>query len=409
MFASGRVVVPFGPRMKGPVGIVHDWLTSMRGGERVVESLCAIFPQADVFTLRWEPRRLSAALASRRVTTSFIDRLAQAPLMRGRFRALLPLFPRAIESFRLDRYALVISSSHCVAVGALAPPTALHVAYIHSPMRYVREGQATYEESVPGGTVGRLFFRGAASYLRRWDAGAAARPHVMIANSHYTRERIRRYYGREAEVIAPPVETGRFERAAVGVGDPDPDAPYLVVSALVPNKRVDLAVRAFAGRRERLVVVGEGAERARLEKLAGPRGNVTFVGWAGDEVLEELFATCRALLHPGVEDFGMVMVEALAAGKPVIACREGGAPDIVRPGLTGLLVDPTVEDLRAALDRLPTLSFDPARLQAEARRFDKAVFERRFTRAIDRAWRERHGGAPDVRAPGVRPSVEATT
>src|SRR4051812_18319547 len=244
MFASGCGVIPFGPSMKGPVGIVHDWLTSMRGGERVVESLCAIFPQADVFTLRWEPQRLSRALASRRVTTSFIDRIAQAPLMRGRFRALLPLFPRAIESFRLDRYRLVISSSHCVAMGAIAPPTALHVAYIHSPMRYVREGQATYEGSVPGGGGGRVVFRGAARHLRRGGAGAAARPRLRIANSHYPRERIRRYYGREAEVIAPPVETHRFERAAVGAGAPAADAPYLVVSALVPNKRVDLAVRA---------------------------------------------------------------------------------------------------------------------------------------------------------------------
>jgi glycosyltransferase involved in cell wall biosynthesis len=410
MLASGRSVIPFGPSMQGPVGIVHDWLTSMRGGERVVESLCALFPQADVFTLRWEPGRLSQALASRRVTTSFIDRLAQAPLMRGRFRALLPLFPRAVESFRLDRYALVISSSHCVAVGALAPPSALHVAYIHSPMRYVREGQSTYEESVPGGGLGRLFFRGAARYLRRWDAGAAARPHVMIANSQYTRERIRRYYGREAQVIAPPVETQRFERAAAAALPTGPEAPFLVVLALVPIKRVDLAVRAFAGRRERLVIVGEGSERPRLERLAAPNRNVTFLGWAGDEALEELFAGCRALIHPGVEDFGMAMVEALAAGKPVIACREGGAPDIVRSGETGLLLEaPTVEALRAALDRLAAMSFDPARLQAEARRFDRAVFERRFTRAVERAWRLRHGLPPQPRPPLARPAAEATT
>jgi glycosyltransferase involved in cell wall biosynthesis len=375
--------------MQGPVGIVHDWLTSMRGSERVVESLCAMFPQADVFTLRWEPQRLSAALTSRRVTTSFIDRIAQAPLVSGRFRGLLPLFPRAIESFRLDRYRLVISSSHCVAVGALAPASALHVAYIHSPMRYVREGQARYEGSVPGGGLGKLAFRATARYLRRWDTAAAARPHLMIANSGYTRDRIRRYYQREAEVIAPPIDTRRFA-ALAAEGPPPPDAPFLVVSALVPNKRVELAVRAFAGRRQRLLVVGEGPERARLERLAGP--NVTFLGWVADAALEELLAGCQALLHPALEDFGMVMVEALAAGRPVIACREGGATDIVRPGRNGLLLDaPTVEAVRAALDELPARHFDPRVLAADARRFDRAVFERRFLQAVDRAWRGRQG------------------
>lgn len=377
--------------MFGPVAIVHDWLTSMRGGERVVESLCAIFPKADVFTLRCDPSRLSAALASRSVQSSFIDRIARAPLVGGRFRALLPLFPLAIESFRLDGYSLVISSSHCVAVGALAPAGSLHVAYVHSTMRYVREGQATYEKSLPGGVLGRLLFRGAASYLRVWDAAAGARPDLMIANSHYTRERIHRYYDREAEVIAPPIDVDRFERAGAEAPPPAADAPLLVVSALVPNKRVELAVGAVAGRPERLVVVGEGSERARLERLAGP--NVTFRGWVGDDELDRLYAGCRALLHPGVEDFGMAMVEALAAGRPVVASSEGGARDIVRPGVDGVLFDsPTVQGVREALDRLAQGRgrFDPARLRARARAFDRPNFERQFLEAVERAWRQRH-------------------
>ena len=380
--------------MFGPVAIVHDWLTSMRGGERVVESLCGLYPRADVFTLRCDRRRLSPALAGRAVTTSFIDRIADAPLVRGRFRALLPLFPLAIESFRLDRYALVISSSHCVAVGAMAAPGALHLAYIHSTMRYVREGQAAYEAAVPGGALGKLAFRGAAHYLRAWDAAAGARPDVMIANSSYTAERIRRYYRREAEVIAPPIDTARFERAGGGAaaGD-DAEAPLLVVSALVPNKRVDLAVGAVAGRRERLVVVGEGPERARLERLAGP--NVTFRGWVSDDELDRLYRQCRALVHPGVDDFGMAMAEALAAGKPVVASREGGAPDIVRPQRDGVLFDaPTVAGVRAALDRLAAgMRFDPAALRARARAFDQAVFERRFREVVESAWRARAAGA----------------
>jgi glycosyltransferase involved in cell wall biosynthesis len=389
--------------MPGPVAIVHDWLTSMRGSERVVESLCGLFPQSDVFTLRCEPRRLSPALASRRVTTSFIDRLARAPLVGGRFRALLPLFPLAVESFRLDRYALVISSSHCVAVGALAPPGALHVAYVHSPMRYVREGQATYEASLPGGVAGRLLFRGVAHYLRQWDTTAGARPDLLIANSTFTRDRIRRYYGREAEVIPPPIDTARFARASRDASV-DERAPFLVISALVPNKRVDLAVRAFAGRPERLVVVGEGPERSRLERLAG--ANVTFLGWVGERALEQHLAGCRALVHVAVDDFGMVMAEALAAGRPVIACREGGAPDIVDPGETGILLEaPTVQGLRAALDRLASTlpGVDRAKLQARARRFDRAVFERRFREAIEAAW-ERHEarGRPGTAPTGRR-------
>jgi lipopolysaccharide/colanic/teichoic acid biosynthesis glycosyltransferase/glycosyltransferase involved in cell wall biosynthesis len=377
------------------VAIVHDWLTSMRGGERVVEALCSVFPQADLYTLTWDPARLSPALARRRATTSAIHSVANAPFVSGRFRALLPLFPLAVESFKLDGYSLVVSSSHCVAIGALAPASALHVAYVHSTLRYAHEAQGTYEASVPGGQLGRALFRGTAQYLRRWEAAAATRPHVLIANSTYTRQRILRYYQRDAQVIEPPIETRRFERAAARVPSAGAHAPYLLVSALVPNKRVDLALRAFQGRSERLVIVGEGPERARLERLLGP--NTTLLARLEEGELAALFARCRALLHTGIDDFGMVMVEALAAGKPVLACAEGGALDIVRDGETGLLIrEPTVECVRAALDRLESRAeaFDPAVLRSFARRFDRANFERRFARAVDEARDRRDSSAP---------------
>ncbi|MDP8999495.1 MAG: sugar transferase [Myxococcota bacterium] len=380
--------------MQGRVAIVHDWLTSMRGGERVVEALCGVFPQADLFTLTWDPASLSPALAERRATTSSIHSLAKAPFMAGRFRAFLPLFPLAVESFKLHDYNLVVSSSHCVALGAIAPPAALHVAYIHSTLRYVHEAQHTYEASVPGGSVGRAAFRGVAHYLRRWEARAATRPHALIANSTYTRERIRLYYQRDAHVIAPPIETSRFERVAA-MTMVQPSAPYLLVSALVPNKRVDLALRAFQGRRERLVVVGEGPERARLEPLLGP--NVTLMTRVSETELAALYAGCRALLHTGVDDFGMVMVEALAAGKPVIACAEGGALDIVRDGETGLLIDePTVGAVRAAIDRFERgfYGFEPAVLQRFARGFDRAGFEQRFAEVVESARKARHDSRP---------------
>jgi glycosyltransferase involved in cell wall biosynthesis len=357
----------------------------MRGGERVLESLCAVYPGADIFTLRYDPTRVSPAVSGHHVKASFIDKLARAPLVRGRFRAFLPLFPLAVESFRLDGYGLVISSSHCVAMGALAPPRALHVAYVHSPMRYIWEAQAAYRGGVPGGPLGRAAFAGLAHLLRAWDVRASARPDVLVANSTYTRDRVRRYYSRDAEVLEPPIDTRRFERAAAASGD-DAAAPFLVVSALVPYKRVELAVQALAGRPERLLVVGEGPERARLERLAGP--NVAFLGRVGDDELDRLYAGCRALLHPALDDFGMVMAEALAAGKPVVACGEGGAGDILRDGETGVLADaPTVPALRAALDRfaLVRARFDRARLQAHARRYDRAAFERRFHDIVERA------------------------
>ena len=382
--------------MSEPVAIVHDWLTSMRGGERVAEVLCSMFPQAELFTLTRDLSRLSPVLVHRKTTTSLIDRVASAPLVRGRFRALLPLFPLAVESFRLDRYSLIISSSHCVALGAIAPPTAFHVAYVHSTLRYAREAQRTYEASVPGGPVGRALFRGSAHYLRHWENKAAARPHLLIANSTYTRARIRDYYRRDALVIAPPIDTSRFERAAVVSPRPNADAPFLMVSALVPNKRVDLALRSFQGRPERLVVVGEGRERARLDRLVSP--NVTLLSGVNDEELTALYTNCKALLHTGIDDFGMVMVEALAAGKPVLASAEGGALDIVRDGENGLLIAaPTVEAVRAALDRFARRieGFDPDLLKRYARRFDRAQFERRFSDAIEEARHQRRNGKPN--------------
>jgi lipopolysaccharide/colanic/teichoic acid biosynthesis glycosyltransferase len=221
---------------------------------------------------------------------------------------------------------------------------------------------------------------------------------VLIANSTYTRERIRSYYKRDAQVIAPPIETSRFERAAAGVCPAGGGAPFLLVSALVPNKRVDLALRAFEGRRERLLVVGEGPERARLEPLVGP--NVTLLSRIDDAKLAALYSGCRALIHTGVDDIGMVMVEALASGKPVIACAEGGALDIVRDGETGLLVEePTVASVRAALDRFERMrtTFDPGKLQGFARSFDRAHFERRFVQAVEVARRAQR----DVHANGT--------
>jgi glycosyltransferase involved in cell wall biosynthesis len=372
------------------VALVHDWIVSIRGAEKVLESLSRIYPGADLFTLHYDQEgvRLSRELSDRPVRTAFVDRLAKltrrSSVALSGFRLLLPFFPLAIESFRLDDYDLVISSSHAVAKGAIAAAGALHVSYVHTPMRYIWEAGAEYAPSVPGGALGRAAFGVLAHYLRLWDTVATTRVDALVANSRYTRDRIRRCYGRDATIIEPPVEIDRFER----IPDPAPagGAPplYLCVSALVPYKRVELAVRAFLGRAERLVVVGEGADYQRLAAIAGGARNIALRGRLEDVEVDRLYAECAAVIHPAVDDFGIVPVEALAAGRPVVAFAGGGATDSVRDGQTGaLFAAPTAASLAEAVGRLQAMRFDPARLRAEARRFDRTSFERRFAALVE--------------------------
>jgi len=371
------------------VAIVHDWLVSMRGAERVLESLCRIYPRAHIFTLRFDRRHLSTDILAHPVTPSFVDRLARAlPLGRADFRLLLPLFPRAIESFRLDDYDLVISSSHSVAKGARPAPGALHVSYVHSPMRYVWEAEGAYTAQAPGGALGRAAFAATAAYLRRWDIATTSRADALVANSKYTAQRIDRYYGREATIIEPPVDTARFARipdpplAATLATNGGAEPMYLCVSALVPHKRVELAVRAFAGRRGRLIVVGDGPDRDRLARIAG--ANVELRGGVDDVELDALYGRCHAVIHPALDDFGIVPVEAMAAGRPVVAFAQGGAADFITDGEGGaVFAQPSPDAVAAAVDRLEQTRFDPARLRALAGRFDRDAFERRFAAFVD--------------------------
>jgi glycosyltransferase involved in cell wall biosynthesis len=255
-------------------------------------------------------------------------------------------------------------------------------------MRYVWEAEGAYATRVPGGAVGRAAFALLARYLRRWDVAATDRAVALAANSTYTQARIQRYYGRDAIVIEPPVDTRRFARI------PDPSnghgggPTYLCVSALVPYKRVELAVRAMAGRRGRLVVVGDGPDRDRLARLASP--NVQLCGRVDEDELERQYAACDAVIHPAIDDFGIVPVESLAAGRPVVAFAEGGAADTIRDGEGGVVFgEATPAALASALDRLEQRRFEPARLRALARRFDRDEFERRFAGWVDDTRRAR--------------------
>lgn len=298
------------------VALIHDWLTGVRGGEKCLEVFCKLFPEADLYTLVYEPNNVSPAIRRMSVKTSWIDRL---PSSKNYFRYLLPLFPSAVESFVLDAYDLILSSSHCAAKG-IFPHRALHVSYVHAPMRYVWDLREDY-------------FRGGASwaqraglalcrpYLRRWDVGSARRVDRFIANSRNVAQKVENLYGRTAQVIYPPVDVERFRPTGT------PGSYYLIVSALVPYKRIDIAVDAFNAIKLPLKIAGDGPLRRALERRA--KSNVQFLGWLDDQRLAELYAGCEALIFPGEEDFGIVPVEAQASGRPVIGFGRGGLLETV--------------------------------------------------------------------------------
>ena len=379
--AAGR---PIGDRIPR-VALVHDWLTGMRGGERCLEVFCELFPSADLFTLLRVPGSVSPVIERRRIVSSFIERL---PGAREGYRRLLPLFPAAVRGLDLGARDLVLSSSHAVAKSVRVPTGALHICYCFTPMRYVWD---LYDEyfGPRAGLLARLLMPPVAAALRRWDRATAAGVDHFVAISRFVADRIRRAYARDADVIHPPVDVTRFRV------EESPGEFYLVVSALTPYKRVDLAVEAANRLGRRLVVVGSGPEEARLRALAGP--TVELYGWRDDVETAELYARCRALIFPTLEDFGITPLEAMAAGRPVIALGAGGALEtVVPPGgpepATGLFFErQTVEDLVTAIQRLEsgTVRFEAKALRRRAESFDRPLFKDRVERYILSRWQER--------------------
>ena len=366
------------------VALVHDWLTGMRGGERCLEVFCELFPSADLFTLLRVPGSVSRVIEERRVVTSFLQ---QIPGATRRYRHLLPLFPAAIRGLDLGGHNLVLSSSHAVAKSVRVPPGALHICYCFTPMRYVWDLYHEYF-GARAGLATRLLMPPVAAALRRWDRATAAGVHHFVAISRFVADRIRRNYGRAADVIYPPVDVARFRI------EESPGEFYLVVSALTPYKRVDLVVEAANRLGRRLVIVGSGTEEARLRAMAGP--TVELHGWRDDVETAELYARCRALIFPTLEDFGITPLEAMAAGRPVIAFGQGGALEtVVPPGgsepPTGIFFErQTVEDLVAAIQRLESGAehFEPKALRRRAESFDRALFKERMERYVATRWRE---------------------
>jgi len=296
--------------------LICDWLTGMRGGERCLEALCELYPEADIFTLVHLPGSVSRTIASHKIHTSYIQKL---PGDIRKFRRYLPLFPNAIERFDLTGYDFILSFSHCVAKGVKVPPGIPHICYCHTPMRYAWHMRDEYLRAYKGL---KKFVAGAMlDYLKNWDRRSSDRVNHFITNSKNVQNRIKHAYNKDSTVIYPPVDLERFT-----ISDVD-DGYYLVVSALVPYKRVDLAVSAFKGLTQKLLIVGNGPELDHLKELASK--NVSFIDRASDNEVAEYMKKCKALIFPGEEDFGIVPLEAQACGKPVIAFGKGGALETV--------------------------------------------------------------------------------
>jgi glycosyltransferase involved in cell wall biosynthesis len=352
--------------------IVHYWLLNMRGGEKVVEALCRMLPGADVFTLFYDPARVSDEIRRHRVTASFLNPL------RGAYRSLLPLMPLALEQFDLRGYDLVISSESGPAKGVLVSSNARHVCYCHTPMRYLWELYPAYLHDWTRPFWKRAFIAPIAHYMRLWDHAAASRVDDFVANSENVRQRIWKTYRRESDVVYPPVPVERFYWK-------QPEDYFLIVSELVPYKGVDVAVRAFSDSGRKLRIVGAGPEYRRLKRLAS--ANVEFCGRVSDEDLRALYARCRALVMPGEEDFGMNAVEALASGKPVVALGRGGVTETVGapgPRCGVLYCRPDADGLAEALESFDAVEagIDPASLQNRAQRYSEAEFFTRMRRIL---------------------------
>ena len=355
------------------VAIVHYWTVIGAGGDQVLEALLSIYPEADIFMLLHDPEVTSRLFPGRKINTSFLQKF---PGVKNYYTKLLALMPAALESLDLTGYDLIISSEAGPAKGIIPPVGSTHVCYCHSPMRYIWDQFHNYKAS--SGALTRILMTLIGPSLRVWDVSTCSRVDAFVANSHYIAGRISRFYARTAEVIYPPV---RIEQYAIS---PDFGEFYLVAGRHVSYKRVDLAIRAANQLGRRLIITGSGSETAALKRMAGP--TVEFVGHVDRQTLRRWYSTCRALIMPGEEDFGIVPVEVMASGRPVIAYGRGGALDTVIPGKTGLLFpEQSVASLAAAILEFEGQEhvFNPQMTAASAERFSERNFKAQFSSFVE--------------------------
>lgn len=343
----------------------------MRGGEKVLEALAELFPEATIYTLFSDRKGLSPSLRRMKIRNSVLHYL---PGIRLYYRWLLPILPFLIRTLRVRKADLVISSSHCVAKGIPVPSGTVHISYCHTPMRYLWGFEKEYFESFPRWLFGLL--KPVFDRLRKWDIESSRNVHAFLCNSETVRDRIQRIYGRRARVVCPPVD-GQFFHPDSEV---EKDDYYLVVSAITPYKRVDLALNAFRGWDRKLLIAGDGPIRKKLEEK-NESSNVRFLGKVSDQELLSLYQKARALIFPQEEDFGIVALEAEASGTPVIAFASGGALETVKKGV--FFYEQTPEALREAVLRFETLRFDPQELRQASLEFDKPVFKTKIAQALE--------------------------
>ncbi|MBU4030651.1 glycosyltransferase [Patescibacteria group bacterium] len=350
------------------VALVHDYLNQYGGAERVLEAFCQIFPKAPIYTLFYDKKGTGFAFANRRVETSFLQK---TPFVKSHHRSFLMLMPIAIEQFDFSQYDLVLSDSSSYAKGVITPPGTKHICYCHTPIRYAWDDSHKYINEFGYSRAAQKIIPFFMNYIRFWDEQAAARVDGFIANSSFVAKRIKKYYQRESEIIHPPIRTDLFYLAE------KPEKYFLMVGRLLTYKRFDLAIEAFNQLGWPLKIVGDGPDRSRLEKMA--RGNIEFVGLVPDSKLRDYYAHCRAFVFPQEEDFGIVPVEAMASGRPVIAYQGGGALEIVQPGVTGMFFkEQTTECLIDALKQFEPDDFNPKIIKEQAEKFSQERFKEKI-------------------------------
>lgn len=350
-------------KMKPKVAIVHDWLTNYGGAERVIEIFCEIFPDAPIYTLVYDKNNMEDKFPEKKVKTSFIQKI---PFSEKIYTKMLPLMPRAFESFDLNDYDIVLSSSSSCAKGVITGPETMHVSYIHSPMRYAWDLYHEYYNET--GLLSKIFMNLFMINIRQWDIINTTRIDHLLANSSFVKRRIKKYYKREAKVIYPPVNTDFFRPS-----NENKENYYFIVSRFVPYKKIDLAIKAFNEMGKKLIVAGSGSQEDYLKKIA--KSNIKFVGRVSDQKLKEYYQNCKALIFCAKEDFGIIPVEAQACGKPVIAYGKAGALETVENNKTGVFFkNQTVKDLKIAVNKFENNSFSKNYIRNHSEKFSNQRF-----------------------------------